>query len=150
MLSPPRTISFYWGCIVNILLAYPRLGNGLQSQEIAFRPLIYGEDFWNPTLWLCKAHYWHRSWADLPESSHLIVQCLSVLIWNYSLTLLLLILLIMSTNNKTVTTINNNNTENNNKSQSLMFQVPCRGSCLVHISNNPMRCGSSWSSPFLR
>ena len=43
----PEQYPLYWDCVVNILLAYPRLESRLPGQEIAFFPLpfIYGEDF---------------------------------------------------------------------------------------------------------
>ena len=42
----PEQYPLYWDCVVNILLAYPRLESRLQGQEIAFFfPFIYGEDF---------------------------------------------------------------------------------------------------------
>lgn len=41
----PEQYPLYCGCVVNILLADPRLESCLQGQEIAFFPFIYGEDF---------------------------------------------------------------------------------------------------------
>ena len=96
----PEQYPLYWDCVVNILLAYPRLESRLPGQEIAFFSphLFMGKTFKTSLFGSVKPV------IDMEDGkvqlSYLITQCLSFLIWKSGM--LLLLLLFLSTNHKTI------------------------------------------------